>query len=64
MEFHYFYIVQLLLYELEKVIGRIEVEIQKEFNKKSSEKLRQRYDDLQKKYSDLQSKLEERRRRK
>ena len=65
MEFHYFYTVQLLSYELEKVIGKIEVKIQKMFNERFREKLKQRYDELQKKkYSELQSKLEERRRNK
>ena len=57
-------IVQLLLYELEKVIRRIEVEIQKVFNEKSPEKLKQRYADLEKKHSDFQSKLEQRWRKK
>ena len=57
-------IVQLLLYESEKVIGKIKVEIQKEFNEKSPEKLKQRYADLEKKHSHLQSNLEQRRRKK
>ena len=57
-------IVQLLLYESEKVIGKIEFEIQEEFNEKSPEKLKQWYADLEKKHSDLQSKLEKRRRKK
>ena len=57
-------IVQLLLYESEKVIGKIKVEIQKEFNEKSPEKLKQRYADLEKKHPHLQSNLEQRRRKK
>ena len=57
-------IVQLLLYESEKVFRKIEVEIQKEFNETSPEKLKQRYAELEKKYSDHLSKLEQRRRKK
>ena len=56
--------VQLLLYESEKVIRKIEVEIQREFYEKSPENLKQRYANLKKKYFDLKSKLEERRRKK
>ena len=53
-----------MLCESEKVIRKIEVEIQKEFNENSPEKLRQRYANLEKKHSDLQNKLEQRRRKK
>ena len=56
-------VVQLLLYESERVIGKIEVEIQKDFIEKSPEKLKHRYADLEKKYIDLQRKLEQRRRK-
>ena len=44
---------QLLLYKSEKVMGKIEVETQKEFNEKSPGKLKQRYADYENKYSDL-----------
>ena len=55
---------QLLLYESENVFRKIEVKIQKKFNEKSSEKLKQRYAELEKKYFDHQNKLEQRRRKK
>ena len=42
-------IVQLLLYESEKVFRKIEVEIQKEFNETSPEKLKQRHAEFEKK---------------
>ena len=42
-------IVQLLSYKSEKVFRKIEVEIQKEFNEISPEKLKQRYAELEKK---------------
>ena len=57
-------IVQLLLYESENVFRKIEVKIQKKYNEKSPEKLKQRYAELEKKYFDHQSKLEQRRRKK
>ena len=55
---------QLLLYESENVLRKIEVKIQKKFNETSPEKLKQRYAQLEKKYFDHQSKLEQRRRKK
>ena len=55
---------QLLLYELENVFRKIEVKIQKKFNERSPEKLKQRYAELEKKYFDHQNKLEQRRRKK
>ena len=43
-------IVQLLVYESENVFKKIEVKIQKKFNKRSPEKLKQRYAELDKKF--------------
>ena len=57
-------IVQLLLHESENVFRKIEVKIQKKFNERSPEKLKQRYAELEKKYFDHQNKLEQRRRKK
>ena len=57
-------IVQLLVYESENIFKKIEVKIQKKFNKRSPEKLKQRYAELEKKYFDHQNKLEQRRRKK
>ena len=47
-------IVQLLLHESENVFRKIEVKIQKKFNERSPEKLKQRYAELEKKYFDHQ----------
>ena len=57
-------IVQLLVYESENIFKKIEVKIQKKFNKRSPEKLKQRYAELDKKIFEHQSKLEQRRRKK
>ena len=48
-------IVQLLVYESENIFKKIEVKIQKKFNKRSPEKLKQRYAELDKKIFEHQS---------
>ena len=46
-------IVQLLVYESENIFKKIEVKIQKKFNKRSPEKLKQRYAELDKNFLNI-----------
>ena len=57
-------IVELLLYEAEKVILKIQVEIQEEVNEKNPEKFERNYVELEGQHSRFQRKLGQRRRKK
>ena len=57
-------IVELLLYEAEKVIAKIQVEIQEEVNEQNPEKFERRYAELERQHSHFQRKLDQRRRKK
>ena len=57
-------IVELLLYEAEKVIAKIQVEIQAEVNEKNPEKFERKYAELEGQHSRFQRKLDQRRRKK
>ena len=57
-------IVELLLYESEKVIAKIQVEIQAEVNEKNPEKFERKYAELEGQHSLFQRKLDQRRRTK
>ena len=57
-------IVELLLYEAEKVIAKIQVEIQAEVNEKNPEKSERKYAELEGQHCRFQRKLDQRRRKK
>ena len=57
-------IVELLLHEAEKVIAKIQVEIQAEVNEKNPEKFKRKYAELEGKHHRFQRKLDQRRRKK
>ena len=57
-------IVELLLYEAEKVIAKIQDEIQEKVNEKNPEKFERRYGELERQHSHFQRKLDQRRRKK
>ena len=57
-------IVELLLYEAEKVIAKIQVEIQAEVNEKNPEKFKRKYAELEGQHSRFQRKLDQRRSKK
>ena len=53
-----------MLYEAEKVIAKIQVEIQAEANEKNLEKFKRKYAELEGQHSRFQRKLDQRRRKK
>ena len=57
-------IVELLLYEAEKVIAKIQVEIQEEVNEKNLKKFKRKYAELGRQHSRFLRKLDQRRRKK
>ena len=57
-------IVELLLYEAEKVIAKIQVEIQAEVNEKNRQKFKRKYAELEGQHSRFQRKLDQRRSKK
>ena len=57
-------IVELLLFEAEKVITKIQVEIQVQVNEKNPEKFERKYAELEGQHSHFQRKLDQRRRKK
>ena len=57
-------IAELLLHEAEKVIAKIQVEIQAEVNEKNPEKFKRKYAELEGKHHRFQRKLDQRRRKK
>ena len=56
--------IELLLYEAEKVIAKIKVDIQGEVNEKNPEKFERKYVELEGQHSRFQRKLDQRRRKK
>ena len=52
-------VVELLLYEAENVIAKIQVEIQEEVNEKNSEKFERNYAELERQHSYFQKKLDQ-----
>ena len=52
-------VVELLLYEAENVIAKIQVEIQEEVNEKNSEKFEKYYAELERQHSYFQNKLDQ-----
>ena len=57
-------IVELLLYQAQKVIAKIQVEVQEEVNEKNPENFERKYAELERQHSRFQKRLGQRRRKK